>query len=165
MRFTCERSRANARGRSASRGARQAVKRDGFLETRARQVLTPVLPRPSRPRRRSAPPTEINPAIAAVLLSSELRLSTRGGAIATVLPLDSPEARPSWRAERSRHDGQESFLPFRKAARAKRAELTAARRQNAHVQLQAALLKARDSTPLVLHFKEANSDEYLEHRA
>jgi hypothetical protein len=37
--------------------------------------------------------------------------------------------------------------------------------QNAHVQLQAALLKARDSAPLQLHFKEANCDDYLEPRA
>jgi hypothetical protein len=33
------------------------------------------------------------------------------------------------------------------------------------LQLQAALLKARDSAPRGLHFKETNCDGYLEHRA
>jgi hypothetical protein len=44
-------------------------------------------------------------------------------------------------------------------------ELTTARRQNASAQLQAVDLKARGSAPLLLHFKEANCDDYLGHRA
>ena len=38
-------------------------------------------------------------------------------------------------------------------------------KQNATIQLQAALLKARDSAPSVLHFKEANCDGYLKRGA
>jgi hypothetical protein len=37
--------------------------------------------------------------------------------------------------------------------------------QNAAIQLQAVDLKARVSAPLVLQFKEANCDGYLESRA
>jgi hypothetical protein len=44
-------------------------------------------------------------------------------------------------------------------------ELRAARRQNATIHLQAALLKARVSAPLLLHLKEANCDGFLGHRA
>jgi hypothetical protein len=57
------------------------------------------------------------------------------------------------------------FLLFRKAGRAKRVELTAARRQNAAVQLQAVSQKARGSAPFSLHFKEANCDGYPNGRA
>jgi hypothetical protein len=60
---------------------------------------------------------------------------------------------------------KEAHLPFEEAACAKRVERKTARRQNAPVQLQAALLKARVSAPLPLHFKEANCDEYVRHRA
>jgi hypothetical protein len=38
-------------------------------------------------------------------------------------------------------------------------------RRTPPVQLQATLLKARGSAPLPLHFKEANCDGFLEHRA
>ena len=67
------RGRALCVARSAT-----AVKCDGYLNTRARQVLRLVLPRPSWPRRQSAPPTAMLPVIAAVLPSSELIPSTHG---------------------------------------------------------------------------------------
>jgi hypothetical protein len=47
-------------------------------------------------------------------------------------PAGSPEVRPLWRAELSPIDVQQSHLHFIKAARAKRVELKAARRQNAY---------------------------------
>jgi hypothetical protein len=62
-------------------------------------------------------------------LSSEA--PTRGGAVAIVLREAALDRRPSWRAALSHGDGQESVLPFRRTARAKRVELTPARRQNA----------------------------------
>src|SRR5687768_13630748 len=65
-------SRESVRALVVARSA-TAVKCDGYLNTRARQVLRFVLPRPSWPRRRSAPPARLPHAIAAVLWHLDLK--------------------------------------------------------------------------------------------
>ena len=52
-----------------------------------------------------------------------------------------------------------------KAARAKRVEVTAARRQNAAIQLRAVDLEGAQSAPSLLFLKEPNCDGFLKHRA
>ena len=64
-------------GRSPSAQRWKGFKCDGFLETRARQVQTLVLPRLSRPRRRPAPPALPPHAIAAVLHTSSSNVHPR----------------------------------------------------------------------------------------
>jgi len=44
-------------------------------------------------------------------------------------------------------------------------EQTAARQQNATIQLQAASQKARKSAPSLLHLKAIKRDDFLKHRA
>jgi hypothetical protein len=119
------RGRALAVARSAT-----GSKCDGYLNTRARQVLRFVLPRPSRPRRRSAPP--------ATDRRDRDRVAGRGaqnvhppGRDGDRFLAGTLELRPSWRVGPSAIDGQQVHLPFTNAGCAKRVELTAARRQNA----------------------------------
>jgi hypothetical protein len=102
-------------GRSPGATRRKGFKGDGYLNTRARQVLRFVLPRPSWPRRRSAPPARMPTVVAAVLLSSELGPFTRCAAIATVLHRPILELRPSWRAEPLRLEGQRRVLALSKS--------------------------------------------------
>ena len=141
-------------GRSPSAQRWKGFKCDGFLEHRARQVQTLVLPRPSWPRRRSAPPARRPNAIAAVLRHIELQR-----------PPAAPRSRPfcsallsirGLRGERSFHAAtvKKQLLALSTSRRAKRVEQTTARRQNAAAQLRAVKLEGARSAPSSLHFKE-----------
>ena len=118
-------------GRSAVARSATAVKCDGFLEHRARQVQTLVLPRLSWPRRRPAPPALRPSRDRCGFAAHRPQKSTRRAEIATVLRIAALDRRPSWRAELSCLDGQKTVLALSTSGRAKRVELTPVRRQNA----------------------------------
>jgi hypothetical protein len=134
-------------GRSAVARSATAVKRDDFLNTRARQVQTLVLPRLSRPRRRSAPPAPTPHAIAAVLPSSEFRPSTRCVAIATVLPRSGARSAPFVPSGAHAPRRSTTVLALSTSWRAKRVEQKTARRQNAAFHLRASVSEGDGCSP------------------
>ena len=147
-----------------ARSAR-AVKRDGYLNTRARQVLRFVLPRLSRPRRRSAP---------SALTASRDRCGFRELRTSTIHPPRRDRDRvavigscaaPLVASGAHRLDGQKHFLSFRNAGHAKRVEVTAARRQNAYRSTAGGLLESARQRALQLHLKHTKRDGHPNGRA
>ena len=129
--FTCERSPPKEEG---AHPAQRAGRGSNVMAT-----LTLALVRcyglfcRALPRHAADPRPQLSPshAIAAVFRAANLDPSTRCSESATVLWVIAPGPRPSWRAEPLRLDGQRRALALPTSRRAKRVEVTAARRQNA----------------------------------
>jgi hypothetical protein len=144
-------------GRSPGATRRKGFKGDGYLNTRARQVLRFVLPRPSWPRRRSAPPARMPTVVAAVLLSSELGPFTRCAAIATVLHRPILELRPSWRAEPLRLEGQRRVLALSKSCSREARGIEGRASAERRVHLQAASQRRAESAPCSCSSRRSNA--------